>query len=103
MVTARCADWHANWYRASPLRVARPGQPLDLPLLPVEAGRVAVPHLVIWGEDDAALLPACLQGLGDYCPDLTIRRVRGAGHWICHQKPAEVAGLIAEWLTFRGL
>lgn len=92
-----------NWYRASPLRLARPGEPLDLPELPVEAGRVPVPHLVIWGEDDRALLPVCLEGLDAWCPDLTIRRLPGADHWICHQKPAGVAAIIAEWLTFRGL
>ncbi|WP_334192965.1 alpha/beta fold hydrolase [Pararhodobacter sp.] len=91
-----------NWYRASPLRVARPGEPLDLPEMPVEAGRVPVPHLVIWGEDDTALLPVCLEGLEAWCPDLTIHRLPGADHWICHQKPAEVAGIIREWLTFRG-
>lgn len=88
-----------NWYRASPLRVARPGMPLDLPLLPVEAGRVPVPHLVIWGEDDAALLPVCLEGLEAWCPDLTLRRVAGADHWICHQKPAEVAALVEAFLA----
>ena len=92
-----------NWYRATPLRVARPDQPLDLPLLPAAAGRIAMPHLVIWGEDDAALLPVSLDGLDTWCTDLTIRRLAGADHWICHQKPADVAALITEYLTFRGL
>ncbi|MCA2010001.1 alpha/beta hydrolase [Cereibacter sphaeroides] len=90
-----------NWYRASPLRVAKPGQPLDIPLIPPEAAIIRVPHLVIWGEEDRALLPECLEGLEAYCPDLTIRRVPGADHWICHQKPAEVAALIREFLAAR--
>ena len=90
-----------NWYRASPLQVARPGQPLELPDFPVAVGRVPLPHLVIWGEDDRALLPECLEGLEAYCPDLTIRRIPGADHWICHQKPAEVAALIREFLAAR--
>ena len=90
-----------NWYRASPLVVARPGQPMALPPLPVAVGRVPLPHLVIWGERDTALLPACLDGLEAYCPDLTIRRIREADHWICHQEAARVAALIDEYLTFR--
>jgi len=90
-----------NWYQATPLRVARPGAPLDIPELPVAAGLVPVPHLVIWAEDDQALLPVCLQGLDAYCPDLTIQRLSGADHWVCHQKPAEVAALIDAFLAAR--
>lgn len=90
-----------NWYRATPLRVARPGAPLDIPALPVAAGLVPVPHLVIWAEDDQALLPVCLQGLDAYCPDLTIQRLSGADHWVCHQEPAEVAALIEAFLAAR--
>lgn len=91
-----------NWYRATPLQVARAGAPLDLPVMPPEAGRIAVPHLVIWGEDDRALLPCCLDGLDAYVPDLEIQRIPGADHWICHQIPVEVAQRIAAWLSRRG-
>jgi len=90
-----------NWYRASPMVVATDA-PLQVPVLPPDSGQVRVPHLVIWGQDDRALLPGCLDGLADYCPDLTLRLVPGADHWICHQQPAQVAALAAEWLTFRG-
>ena len=90
-----------NWYRATPLRVAEAGRPLDLPLLPVDAGLIRPPHLVLWGEDDTALLPVCLDGLDAWCPDLTVRRIPGADHWICHQKPAEVAMAISTWLDQR--
>jgi epoxide hydrolase 4 len=92
-----------NWYRASPLRVARPGQPLTNPhVLSPRAGHVACPHLVIWGQGDRVLLPGCLDRLGDWCPDLTVHRIEGADHWICHQQPALVAGLIDNWLKARG-
>ncbi len=91
-----------NWYRASPLQVAQPGQPIENPhVLSPRAGHVACPHMVIWGKDDKALLEGCLDGLETYCPDLTVHRVAGADHWICHQKPDLVAGLIAEWLRAR--
>lgn len=89
-----------NWYRASPLQVATPGQPLTNPhLLPPKAGRIRCPHLVIWGQDDTALLPDCLQALPPYCDDLRVVFEPGADHWICHQKPARVAALISGFLT----
>lgn len=88
-----------NWYRASPLKVAKPGVPLtDVPALPRDRLQVRCPHLLIWGDDDTALLPACIEGLEDYAQELTVRHVAGADHWICHQKPDEVAGLIRSWI-----
>lgn len=92
-----------NWYRASPLQVAQPGEPLDNPhVLAPRAGHVACPHLVIWGDGDRVLLHDCLEGLEAYCADLTVRHVADADHWICHQKPELVAGLIDTWLHARG-
>lgn len=93
-----------NWYRASRIAVPAPGEPApDSPILsmPREALRVAMPHLVVWGEADEALRPACLEGLGDYAANLTIRRVAGAGHWILHEKPEEVADAIRSFVAGR--
>ena len=89
-----------NWYRASPLQVAAPGQPItDLPALPRDALGVSQPHLLIWGTGDTALLTDCLNGLEELAPNLTIHRIVGADHWICHQKPDEVAAIIRDWLS----
>ncbi|MEM5491593.1 alpha/beta hydrolase [Hoeflea sp. AS16] len=88
-----------NWYRASPLQVALPGEPLnDVPVFQKARLQVQCPHLLIWGDDDTALLPECIEGLGEYAADLTVEHVAGADHWICHQKPDLVAGLIRSWL-----
>jgi pimeloyl-ACP methyl ester carboxylesterase len=88
-----------NWYRASPLVVGKPGAPLtDLPDLPLDKLRVRCPHLLIWGADDTALLPEATAGLEDFAPDLTRVRIEGADHWLHHQKPAEVAQAILDWL-----
>ena len=88
-----------NWYRASPLQVAKPGEPLiDVPVLRKDRLQVRCPHLLIWGDDDTALLPECIEGLDEYAADLTVHHVAGADHWICHQKPDEVAGLIRSWI-----
>ena len=88
-----------NWYRASPLQVAAPGQLItDLPELPRAALTVHQPHLLIWGTGDTALLTDCLDGLEALAPNLTIHRIDGADHWICHQKPDAVAALILDWM-----
>lgn len=91
-----------NWYRASPLKLAKPGQPL-----PPEAPRqidpkhlhVPMPHLLIWGMEDTALLPEARAGLDDFCNDLQIAEIAGADHWILHQKPGLVATHIKNFLA----
>ena len=90
-----------NWYRASPIAVPLPGEPPGdsfVLSLPGEAMAVRMPHLVVWGDVDEALRPVCLEGLDRYSPDLTIRKIAGAGHWILHEKPAEVANAIRLFL-----
>lgn len=91
-----------HWYTSSPILVPRPDERVDdAPLLAVPAERVtvAMPHLVVWGEADEALRPACLEGLDRFAPDLTVKRVPGAGHWILHEKPQDVARSIREFLA----
>jgi pimeloyl-ACP methyl ester carboxylesterase len=39
---------------------------------------VEVPTLVIWGENDAALLPTLTRGLSEWVPRLRVEIVRGA-------------------------
>ncbi len=48
--------------------------------------RVRMPHLVIWGMDDRALLPVSRATLADYCDDLSVREIEGADHWVVHQQ-----------------
>src|SRR5262245_60096418 len=84
-----------NWYRATPLVVPRPGEAVDpasLPRLDPAQLRVRMPHLVIWGMGDPALLPSSRATLADYCDDLTVREIAGADHWVVHQKTDEVIG-----------
>lgn len=94
-----------NWYRASQIDVPEPGAPapagksvLDLP---PEAMDVSMSHLLLWGEDDTALRPSCIEGLDRYAPQLTVEKVAGTGHWILHEKPDEVAEAIADFVGRR--
>ena len=86
-----------NWYRASPLIVADPGQPVDMPPLPLDRLRVQCPHLLIWGDGDTALLPVSTEGLEEFAPDLTRKTIPGADHWVLHQQPDQVARFVRGW------
>lgn len=85
-----------NYYRAS-----RAGEILAGTYTPETAGaraEVRVPTLVIWGEKDMALLTGNLQGLEQYVPDLCVRRIPDASHWVVHEHPELVNRYIREFL-----
>ncbi|HZY16311.1 MAG TPA: alpha/beta hydrolase [Ramlibacter sp.] len=89
-----------NYYRASPVRPARPGDPGAAAIqLPREALTVDVPTLVLWALKDTALLPELVDGLEDYVPQLTLERIPGASHWIVHEQPGLVADRLAAFLA----
>ena len=75
-----------NYYRASPWY---PGQ--AAPVLNPQDFSVACPSLVIWGEDDHALLPLLLNGLDELVSDLRIERLARASHWLLHEHPVVIA------------
>jgi pimeloyl-ACP methyl ester carboxylesterase len=88
-----------NWYRASPLYPPTEADPGASRLrLEAKDFRVKVPTLVIWGEADKALLPGCLEGLGECVPDLRVVRVPSASHWIVHERPDLVCGEIERFI-----
>ena len=85
-----------NYYRAAQIGPPRPGDgPPDLTSQPL---MVRVPTLVIWGEKDTALLTGNLDGLDKYVPDLTVRRIPDATHWVVREKSPEVNRVIREYL-----
>ena len=91
-----------NYYRTSPLYTpvseedrARMKSILELPH---EMFEVKVPTLVIWGEEDQALLTGNLDGLEDYVSDLTVKRIPDATHWVVHEQPDLVNSLIREFI-----
>ena len=90
-----------NYYRAAALgpvtgagetAAARPQMP---PLM------ISVPTLVIWGEKDRALLSQNLDGLGEFVPKLTVKRIADGTHWVVREKAPEVNRLIREYLADR--
>ncbi|MEO0937341.1 MAG: alpha/beta hydrolase [Pseudomonadota bacterium] len=86
-----------NWYRASPLVVARPGEPVTPPALPLDKLHVRCPHLLIWGMGDIALLPEVTDGLERFAADLTRVSLEDVDHWLLHQDPDAVAKAVLDW------
>jgi pimeloyl-ACP methyl ester carboxylesterase len=60
---------------------------------------VEVPTLVIWGEKDPYLLPGNLEGLDEFVPDLTIKRIPDGTHWVIHEQPNLVNRYIREFIA----
>jgi len=94
-----------NYYRANAVGPPPPGQtPASTPASSGNFGAdpsrlmVKVPTLVIWGEKDTALLTGNLDGLDQFVPQLTIKRIPEGTHWVIHEKPAEVNGYIREFI-----
>ena len=59
---------------------------------------VNVPTLVIWGEKDPAMLPQNLDGLAEFVPQLVIKRIPEASHWLVHRQSAKVTAYIREFV-----
>lgn len=87
-------DAMINWYRASPIAVPLPGETLEITPLDPARLRIRMPHLVIWGEDDQALLPVTRDGVVPLCDDVRIETLPGCDHWLHHQAPDRVAALL---------
>ena len=88
-----------NYYRASPLRPPRPGDPAAAAVtMPREMLEVKLRTLVIWAMNDLALPPALLDGLEEFVPKMELKRVADATHWIVHEQPALVAAYLQDFL-----
>lgn len=92
-------DGSLNYYRASPLRPPTATQDLVSSLvLPDEMVRIEVPTLVLWAQNDIALLPCLLEGLEHHVPDLKIVPIDQASHWVVHEQPERVMAEITQFL-----
>jgi pimeloyl-ACP methyl ester carboxylesterase len=91
-----------NYYRASPLYPPTSKDDKDqiggIWSLPKEMFAVKVPTLVIWGEEDRALLTGNLDGLAEYIEDLTVKKIPDGTHWVIHEQPELVNALIRDFI-----
>lgn len=101
------ADWSRpgaltamlNWYRASQILVPPPGASVSLPdWTRRPAPKLRIPVRVIWGLDDAALLPVQLTGIGEVGDDVEVVPLKGVGHFAPWQAPRQVAAALGPFL-----
>jgi epoxide hydrolase 4 len=89
-----------NYYRASPLRPATAQDPgASAVQIPPEALHIGMPTLVLWAQDDIALLPCLNEGLAQHVPDLKLVPIPKATHWVVHENPGRVIREITAFLT----
>lgn len=91
-----------NWYRASPIRVPKPGEDLSTvpnPFADTAKLRIRPRHLLIWADEDRALRPSSHLGLDAYCDALTRVSIEGSGHWVVNARPAEVLHAIRTFIV----
>lgn len=91
-----------HWYSSSPMKVPPDEAPLEqLDITDAMRAKYAVPlpHLLLWGLDDTALLPSAYADLGQFAADLTVEEMDKASHWILHERPKEVAARIEAFLA----
>ena len=92
IATPGAATAMLNWYRAMRLRASNlPG--LDRP--------IETRTLLIWGDDDVALDPVCLDGTERHVRDLTLHRLPGVSHWVQQHAPDTVNQLLRGFLAVR--
>lgn len=88
-----------NYYRATNVAALENlEEALKRPALGESLPVITVPTLVIWGEKDKALLIGCVDGLEKYIPNLSVKRIPDASHWVVREKPGQVNLLIREFL-----
>lgn len=81
-----------NYYRAIVQQGSRG-------LLKGTGGKVTMPTLMIWGEDDEALGKELTYGTERFVPNLTIHYIPHCSHWVQQEQPDEVNRLIGEFLA----
>ena len=101
-----------NYYRANVGRMmlrrkperlrTQKGQHSETSRDPTNSGdkRIRVPTLFIYGEQDFAIIPKTVQGIGDYmeAPYKELR-IADSGHWVQNEAPKEVNAALLEFLS----
>lgn len=83
-----------NYYRANVRGLPGQGR---------RRGKIQTPTLMMWGEDDVALVPALAEGNEAFVADLTLHRLPGVSHWVQQDAPEAVNILVSDWARAQGL
>lgn len=88
-----------NYYRAFMRLGVRDELPLLSPSAPTPEPTVTVPTLVVWGDDDDALLSANADGLDRWVSDLRVERIPDASHWVQVDAPERATDALSTHLA----
>lgn len=61
-------------------------------------GRVDVPTLMVWGEEDTALNIHCSEGTEEWVAGIELHRLPGVSHWVQQEAPEKVNAILGSWL-----
>ncbi len=90
-----------NYYRASrlipPSQEKKKSQVMD-ETLKINPILINIPTLVIWAEGDTALTVHNLDGLDEFIPELTIKRIPNGSHWVINEQSDKVNTLIRDFI-----
>jgi pimeloyl-ACP methyl ester carboxylesterase len=85
-------DWRAEYRREFPAAASWITQePADLT---EELGQLAMPTLLIWGDDDPLSPPRVGERLAELVPDAALHVIGGGTHGLAYENPEAVAELI---------
>ncbi len=90
-----------NYYRAASMAPPAQGEKINQLMSEetfVKETIINVPTLVIWAEKDTALTVHNLEGLDDYIPNLTIKRISNGSHWVINEQPDKINALIRDFI-----
>jgi len=99
-----------NYYRANVRRIMSPrnapgtvggkGESKTDQATPGGDGRIRVPTLFIFGEQDFAILPATVRGIGEHvAAPYSELRIADSGHWVQNEAVAEVNQALIDFLS----
>lgn len=95
----RGAEGLCGWHRREGLGPREAGTPARGNYVPeVCSLEIETPSLVIYAERDKHILPGCFAGLEEYMPNLTLRTVPGASHWLLDEHPQLINQLVRKFI-----
>lgn len=69
---------------------------VSIPELRTRLRPITAPTLLIWGLQDVALAPELTEDLDPWVPGIHVEMVQDASHWVQHERPERVNGLLLE-------
>lgn len=89
-------DWRAEYRAAFPN--ADPWVSRERPDFTADIAQIMAPTLLIWGDQDPISPMGVGESLHALLPDSHLRVLTGGNHWLAHDRPDDVAGLVIDHL-----